>query len=336
MKKTIVLTGGGTAGHVTPNLALIPYLKDEFDIYYIGGGGIEETLVSPRTDVSYSSISAPKLQRDKFFANFSLVRRIPEAVSEAKKLLDIIEPNIVFGKGGYVSFPVAVAARKHCPVIIHESDRSLGLTNKLIKRRAAQVLSSFEIKGALCTGSPIRRELYDGKANRIVYEKVDGKPVLLVTGGSQGAKALNDAVAAHLEELLERFNVIHLTGKGKSVLPPCRGYLPMEFTTNIADCYAACDLCLTRGGSNTLFELAALKKKSLIVPLEKASRGDQIENAEYFTSKNYAHTLRERDLDELIAALDNLAADKSVTAALADANVDGTARIANIIKETVN
>lgn len=335
MKKTLILTGGGTAGHVTPNLALIPYLKDDFDFYYIGGGGIEESLVAPRADISYSSISAPKLQRDKFFANFSLAFRLPEAVAEAKRLLEVIEPDIVFGKGGYVSFPVAIAAKNFCPVIIHESDRSLGLTNRLIKRRAAKVLSSFEIKGTTCTGSPIRKELYDGKANRIVYERVEGKPTLLVTGGSQGALSINECVTRHLDELTEMFNVIHLTGKGKPAAPPRKGYLPMEFTTNIADCYAACDVCLTRGGSNTLFELAALKIPALIVPLEKASRGDQLQNAEYFTEKHFAHTLKEGDLDDIIPALSRLMKDETIKPALASASIDGTERIANIIREAV-
>lgn len=330
----VVLTGGGTAGHVMPNLALLPYLKD-CDILYIGGGGIEGEIVK-KAGVRYEQVQAYKLRRDKFFSNFALVYRVPSSVRAAKKILRDFKPDVIFSKGGFAALPTVLASGS-IPVVAHESDCSLGLANKIAKRKCDVICTSFDIalKKGIFTGCPLRQELFSGDRHR--YKKARALPTLLILGGSQGAQNVNNAVIDALDGLLSRFNVIHLTGKGKKTTAPREGYLPIEYTDNIADCYACADYCLTRGGANALCEIISLKLPSLIIPLEKATRGDQLENAEYFASRGLAHVLKESDMtaDSLLRALDSLVADNTLKRSLALApSLDGAERIAEIIKST--
>lgn len=331
-RKRIVLCGGGTAGHVMPNLALVPYLKDNFDIFYIGGGGMEREILKNRTDISYHEINAVKLRRDNVLSNAKLIYTLPRAVREAKKLLEIIEPDVIFSKGGYAALPVVLGAGK-IPVVAHESDRTLGLANRLCQHKCKVICTSFEIKGnkTVQTGCPLRRELYSGNPKAYTFDNC--KPTLLVLGGSQGALALNNVVSECFDYLTDKFNVIHITGKGKSTIGKRDSYIPIEFTDNIADCYACSDLALTRGGANVLFELCALKIPALIVPLEKASRGDQIENAEYFAEQGFACVLRESELcqNTLAPALESVKDGKIKAALLRSPTVDGCEKICSVL-----
>ena len=240
--KRIVLTGGGTAGHVTPNMALVPKLIDEgYNIYYIGSyEGMEKKLIED-IGVTYYGISSGKLRRYFDIKNFSDPFRVIKGFFEAKKILKKLRPDVVFSKGGFVTVPVVIAAKQlHIPVIIHESDMTPGLANKLSIPSASKVCCNFpETMGyipegkAVLTGSPIREELLHG--NKLAALNLCGfaanKPVILVIGGSQGSVAVNDAVRGILPELLKKYQVIHLCGKGKldSTKTDMEGYIQFEY-----------------------------------------------------------------------------------------------------------
>lgn len=328
----IVLTGGGSAGHVTPNLALLPSLRALCDVVYIGTDGIERRLLQ-NTGVPFYTVKAPKLVRGSLFANLALPVRFALSLRAARRALRAIRPAAVFSKGGYAALPVAwAAASLHIPVVTHESDLSPGLANKLIARRARAALTSFPETAAKLprgryAGSPVRPELLraDRAAALRKYGFSGGKPVLLCFGGGSGSAALNAALEGALPALLPRFDVLHLCGKAgasdknKSALSAKDGYVRLEFERDMASAYAAADLALARAGSNTVFELLALKKPSLLVPLEnKRTRGDQVENALYFQRRGLVRVLRERDLSPAVlpAALNDLADDGALRAAL--------------------
>ena len=338
--KKIILTGGGTAGHVTPNLALLPYLSRHFEIHYIGSvGGMEKRLLSPYTNIIYHEIPCVKLVRSPTPKNLLIPFRLVKSVNAAKRLIAEIQPSVIFSKGGFVALPVCLAAGK-IPVILHESDLTPGLANRLAARKCTGFLTAFDagIKGAKCVGAPLRREIYRGDKTKALCECgfTGLKPVLLVTGGSLGAKALNEAVLAALPALTTKFDVAHLTGRGNLSGTKTPGYFEKEFAGNMPDFFAAADAVLSRGGANTLFELAALGLPSLIVPLPKGnSRGDQIDNARYFESRGAMRVLSQEKLspDALSAAITEVCDHKSE---LADAckrlkPIDGTAAIAKIL-----
>lgn len=326
--KKVVLTGGGTAGHVMPNIALLPYLAD-CEIHYIGGRGMEKELLKSFHNVTYHEIPCVKYARGFFFKNLLIPFKLLRSTLIARKVLKSIRPDVIFSKGGYVSLPVALAAGK-IPVITHESDMSLGLTNKLISKKCKYVCTSFDvtaqnIKNGVYTGAIIRRDLLLGK-RRSPF------PTLLVMGGSLGSTAINNCISACLNKLTTEFNVIHIVGKGNASHPHTANYEQIEFTSSMADVYADADYIISRGGSGSLFEIAALRKKALIIPLPKgASRGDQIENAEYFRSRGLVKVLDqnlltpERLLSEL-KELKNFQPQKF--------SVDGTKKVARLILET--
>ncbi|MDR2201420.1 MAG: UDP-N-acetylglucosamine--N-acetylmuramyl-(pentapeptide) pyrophosphoryl-undecaprenol N-acetylglucosamine transferase [Clostridiales bacterium] len=342
--KKLVLTGGGTAGHVTPNLALVPYLKDEFKIYYIGRpDSIEERLVSARADVTFCPMKSVKLDRGKRLGNILVPFKLLAAKCAAKKLLAKIEPDAIFSKGGYVALPVCLAAGK-TPLVIHESDYSMGLANRLSLKKSRFVLTSFphlaeRFPNGVCTGAPLRRELYDGDKSKVeAAHNLRGRKNLLITGGSSGAKAINDAAIAAAPALTRLFDVIHITGKGNASAPPCDRYAQIEFADPIADYYAWADLAVTRGGANALFELAALAVPALVIPLPKGgSRGDQVDNALYFEKLGSVKMLLQENLTPraLIAALENLDRDRPRMTAAAKRirPLDGTKTVAQIIKD---
>lgn len=321
--KRIVLTGGGTAGHVTPNIALLPKLKDlGYDIHYIGSyQGIEKKLIEA-CDIPYYGISSGKLRRYFDLKNFSDPFKVIKGFSEASKLLKELQPDVVFSKGGFVSVPVVIAAgRRKIPVVIHESDMTPGLANKLSFPSASKVCCNFPEtmahlpKGkAVLTGSPIREELLKGNREKaLTFTGLSGtKPVLLIIGGSLGSVVVNEAVRSVLPELLKRFDVIHLCGKGKldQTLTALNGYVQYEYISDeLKDLFALSDIVISRAGANSICEFLALRKPSLLIPLSAAaSRGDQILNARSFERQGYAAVLEEEELngESLLKALQTL------------------------------
>ncbi len=321
--KRIILTGGGTAGHVTPNIALLPRLKElNYDIHYIGSyNGIEKELIE-QFGIPYHGIATGKLRRYFSVQNFTDPFRVLKGMSEAKKLVKILQPDVIFSKGGFVSVPVVLAG-KSCkvPTIIHESDMTPGLANKLSIPSATKVCCNFpetlehlpEGKAVL-TGSPIRQELLRGdkfKAREFLNFKSD-KPVILVVGGSLGAVAVNNAVRALLPELLKSYQIIHLCGKGKvdESLKGVEGYAQFEYIKEeLKDLFALTDIVISRAGANAICELLALRKPNLLIPLSAtASRGDQILNARSFERQGFSVVLEEEELtnDVLLSAINKL------------------------------
>ncbi len=321
--KKIVLTGGGTAGHVTPNLAMIPRLKElGYEISYIGSiDGIEKKLVADY-QLPYYSISTGKFRRYFDWKNFTDPFRVIKGIGDAKKALKEIKPDIVFSKGGFVSVPVIRAAKSlHIPVICHESDMTPGLANKLSIPAATVVCCNFpetvkELpKGkAYLTGTPIRAELANGSREKaLAFTGLSGeKPIIMVIGGSLGAANVNSAVRDALPELLKRFDVIHLCGKGKTAehLKKVEGYVQYEYIKEeLPDLFAAADVVISRAGANAICEILALKKPNLLIPLSaKASRGDQILNARSFEKQGFSLVLEEEELTtlKLVEAVQNL------------------------------
>lgn len=321
--KRIILTGGGTAGHVTPNIALLPRLKElNYDIDYIGSyNGIEKELIE-QLGVNYHGISSGKLRRYFSLKNFSDPFRILKGLNEANKLMTSLKPDVVFSKGGFVSVPVVLAAKRHhIPVIIHESDMTPGLANKLSIPSATKVCCNFPEtlkylpeEKAILTGSPIRQELLlgDKKTALEFCGLTEDKPVILIIGGSLGSAVVNDAVRAILPELLQNFQVIHLCGKNKvdSSFNHLKGYVQFEYVQNeLKDIFALTDIVISRAGANAICELLALRKPNLLIPLSaNASRGDQILNARSFERQGFSIVIEEEDLnnEKLLASIHSL------------------------------
>ena len=325
--KHIVLTGGGTAGHVTPNIALIGRLKEQgYQISYIGSyNGIEKTLIE-ELGIPYYGISSGKLRRYFDLKNFTDPFRVLKGFSEARKLLKQLKPDVVFSKGGFVTVPVVVAAgRLKIPTIIHESDMTPGLANKLCIPSAVKICCNFpETKAhlpegkAVVTGTPIRQELLQGDAEkgRAFTGFTTEKPVLMIIGGSLGAQAVNDAVRRVLPQLLEDFQVVHLCGKGKKddTRDGLKGYVQYEYIeSELADLFAMADIVISRAGANAICELQALKKPNLLIPLSaNASRGDQILNARSFEKQGFSMVLEEEAITDnvLLKAVHDLYANR--------------------------
>lgn len=311
--KKIVLTGGGTAGHVTPNLALIPQLKEKgYDITYIGSyTGIEQKLISDY-GIPYYGVSTGKFRRYFDPKNFTDPFRVFKGYTDALKLLKKIRPEVVFSKGGFVSVPVVrAAATLKIPSIIHESDLTPGLANKLCIGAAEKIccnfpetLKYFPENKAVLTGSPIREELRSG--DKEAAYKLCGfnhsLPVIMVMGGSQGAAAINEAVREALPKLLNDFQIIHLTGKDKmdNMLLGKPGYKQFEYVkSELKDLFSITDIVVSRAGANAISELLALRLPSILIPLSlKNSRGDQILNAQSFEKQGYSMVIDEENLDE--------------------------------------
>lgn len=309
--KKIVLTGGGTAGHVTPNMALIPALKEAgFEISYIGSyNGIERKLIE-EMGIDYYPISSGKLRRYFDLKNLSDPFKVIKGYSQASKLIKKLKPDVVFSKGGFVTVPVVLAAkRRKVPAIIHESDMTPGLANKLCIPSAYRICANFPEtlnhlpKGkAVVTGTPIRQELFDG--NKEEGLKFCGftpdKPVILVIGGSLGSVVVNNAVRSILPSLLEKFQIIHLCGKEKldESLNGTKGYAQYEYIQKeLCDLMDCADLVISRAGANAICEILALRKPNLLIPLSAASsRGDQILNANSFEKQGFSMVIKEEDL----------------------------------------
>ena len=346
--KRIFLTGGGTAGHVTPNMALVPKLIDEgYDIAYIGSyEGMERKLIDD-IGVPYYGISSGKLRRYFDLKNFTDPFRVIKGYFEAKKILKKLHPNVVFSKGGFVTVPVVIAAKKlHIPVIIHESDMTPGLANKLSIPSASKVCCNFPEtiehlpKGkAVLTGSPIRQELFQGRKEtglKLCGFQAD-KPVLLIIGGSLGSVAINNAIRNNLDELLKTYQIIHLCGRGNldQSLDTRKGYRQFEYVKDDLKHYFACaDVVVSRAGANAICELLALRKPNVLIPLGlNASRGDQILNAKSFEKQGYSYVLQEEDVtsETLLNAVNTVYSQRQTYI-----NAMNQSKLANPIETIVN
>lgn len=326
--KRIVLTGGGTAGHVTPNIALLPRLKElGYDIRYIGSrDGIEKKLIE-QYDIPYYGISSGKLRRYFDWKNFSDPFRVIKGYGQARSLLKKLKPDVVFSKGGFVSVPVIMAAKhRRIPAVIHESDITPGLANKLAIPNATKVCCNFPetLKylppdKAVLTGSPIRQELLSGNPlNGLTYCHFKaGKPVIMIIGGSSGSQFINETIRGLLPELLKDYQVLHLCGKGNldETLDNTEGYAQFEYANReLSDMFALADIVVSRAGANAICELLALRKPNILIPLSaSASRGDQILNARSFERQGFSVVIEEEQLSQevLLEAIRNLFKNRS-------------------------
>lgn len=301
--KKIVFTGGGTAGHIMPNLAIIEEIKNKAKVYYIGSIGMEKELVK-NYDIPFYEIPSTKLKRSLSFSNLLIPFKLIKAIKKAKQILKEIRPDVIFSKGGYVALPVVFAAKKlKIRVILHESDMTLGLANKLCKNKCETVCTSFEktaenLKNGLFTGSPLRSQIFKGNKENAkkLFKNYKNKPTILVVGGSLGSKIINENIRKSLDKLKD-YNIIHLCGKNNLSNIKKDNYVELEFANNIEDLYALSNIVISRAGSNVINEILALNKPNILIPLsKKASRGDQILNANYFKEKGYSKVILEEYL----------------------------------------
>ena len=350
--KRIVLTGGGTAGHVTPHLALIPHLQNAgYDIHYIGTeAGMERDMISRLQGITYHAVKGGKLRRYFSWQNFVDPFRVLWGALQSARLMGRLKPDVCFSKGGFVSVPVVIGAWLHrVPVVCHESDYTPGLANRICAMFAKRIATTFPEcaaalgKKAQMAGTPLRPELFAGsRARGLAMAGFSGqRPVLLMMGGSQGAQSVNKVLRESLPRLLPRMDVMHLCGKGnlEPALDNTSGYWQKEFLSGeLPDAFAAADLILSRAGSNSLCEFQALKKPMLLIPYPRtASRGDQILNAQSFERRGLCHVLLQEDLtvDTLVSALHQLYECRGkLRQALQNAPAaDGTQAVLNLIEE---
>ncbi len=322
-KYKIIMTGGGTAGHVTPNLALCPKLKEKgFEIKYIGStNGIEKNIIQ-ENNIPYFGISSGKLRRYFDIKNFSDPFKVLKGVFQAASILSKEKPDVVFSKGGFVAVPVVIAAHlKKIPIVAHESDMTPGLANKLSAPFCDKLCVTFreslkyikDNKGIL-TGSPIREEILNGSKSEGIKlcRFSDDKKILFIMGGSTGSKIINDTIRNNINDLLKQFNIIHVCGKNNLDYnySNLQGYAQFEYVNEeLPDLMAAADYIISRAGANSIFEFLSLKKPTLLIPLsKKVSRGDQILNAKSFEKEGYALVLEEEDIthESFMKKLDEL------------------------------
>ncbi len=339
--KRILFTGGGSAGHVLPNIALIEEIlaRGDVEVSYMGTDGIEKTLVAP-LKIPYYALDCPKLIRGGGWTAFKNNLKIPlalrRAVKNAEKGLKLLRPDLVFSKGGYVSLPVVWAAKRlKIPCVAHESDFSTGLANKLCAGRCKFTFTSFpetakKIRRGKYGGAPVRRAILSAKREeaRRAWNIPDGARVLLVFGGGSGSKAVNDAVRRNLKALAEKYLVLHACGKGNVVESNVKNYRQFEFIKDMGGAYACADVVLSRAGAGTIFELLALKKPALLVPLEGATRGDQRENAAYFKKRGLCRVLPQNRLSDLVEEVEKTLNDEGLKKRLSERGFTaGNARI---------
>lgn len=343
--KKIVLTGGGTAGHIYPALAVRERLGTETEVHYIGGNGMEKNIVGQERGITFHEIKTVKFERKLTLQNLLIPFKLFEAVREAKKVLKEVNPDVIFSKGGFVAVPVVLAAAKlSIPIVSHESDLSMGLANKIILRKCDVMCVSFPdtLKGhekIVYTGQPIRKKVFEGKKSRVYDKNIFDKdlPNLLVVGGSLGAKFINERVWQNLDKLCEKFNIIHICGNQVKEAHKHKNYLQINYADNIGDFFAFADIVLSRAGSGAINEFVALGLPALLIPLSKScSRGDQIENAKLFAKYGVAEVMEEEDFDESIfrSKLDNLYKNKEkyVKNMKKLANFDASIKICEILE----
>ena len=301
--KKIVFTGGGTLGHVMPNLYLINELKG-YDISYIGSNGIEKEKVS--RIVKYYTIPATKFVRGKFWANFKIPFILISAIHKSKKILKKIKPNVVFSKGGYVSLPVCIAARKlKIPIIAHESDFSFGLANRIILKLCNTMCVNFKNlentnKKIVYTGPIFSKDFENETINKSSLHLDENKPTILIVGGSLGSKKINEVIFTIHKDLIEKYNIIHITGKGNCAVKSHDNYNAFEMRNDMPNLYNISDFVIGRSGAGVTAECFFKRVPMLLIPLENgASRGDQLQNAKYYEKQGVATIMREKDLTPL-------------------------------------
>lgn len=344
----IVLTGGGTAGHIYPALSVAQLLKEKYEIHYIGSNGMEKEIVSKEKDIIFHEIEAVKLQRKLTLKNLLIPFKLLRSISKTKKILKELSPVAVFSKGGYVSLPVVIAANKlGIGVVSHESDLSMGLANKIILRYCDYMCTAFEKTAqgndkCIFTGQPIRKSILNGKKTALPFYKSLNKalPNLLIVGGSSGAGFLNKIIKENLDWLCQKFNVVHICGKNKLEKISHENYFQVEYAHNMGDYLDLADFVISRAGSGAINEFLALGKPMLLIPLSKAcSRGDQIENAKLFCSLGYSQMLEEEDYnkEKFIEKLDNLVKNDKIFAKnmKKSAKIDANQEIYNIIEKLI-
>lgn len=353
-KYKIIMTGGGTAGHVTPNLALVPSLQEEgFEIKYIGSkDGIEKEIITSN-NIPYYGISSGKLRRYFDIKNFTDPFKVIKGIHEARKILSKEKPDVIFSKGGFVTVPVVIAASmKKIPVIAHESDITPGLANKLASPFCDKLCVTFREslqfvknnKGVL-TGSPIRKEILSGskaKGKEICGFKND-KDIILIMGGSLGSKVINDNIRKNIDNILKDNNIIHICGKGNidESLKKLDGYKQFEYVSDeLKHLMQSADYIISRAGANSIFEFLALKKPTLLIPLSKnASRGDQILNANSFKKEGFSLVMQEEELQEkgILEGIKMLKESKqNLVKNMNESKLnDGVKEIINVIKSSI-
>ena len=296
--KKIVLTGGGTAGHVYPALAVAEKLKG-YEIHFVGSSGMERDILKNFPYIKYHEISAVKLERKLTFKNLLIPFKLFSSIRQAKKILLQIRPDVIFSKGGFVAVPVAIAgARQNIPIVSHESDLTFGLANKIILRYCKIMCTSFEEtanrKKCVYTGQPIRQDIFQGKKQMFNFS--NSLPTILILGGSLGAQFLNSIVFENLEKLTSKYNILHICGRKNFKNIKHKNYHSVPYADNIQDFYATADIVISRAGSGVINELLCLAKPMLLIPLSKqSSRGDQIENAKLFEKKGYCEVIKEEE-----------------------------------------
>ena len=332
--KKILFTGGGSAGHVLPAIALIEEILSDgiADVCYMGTNGIEKSILS-EWKIPFYEISCPKLVRGGGFSAFKENLKIPfrlkKAVAEAKKGLEIFKPDVVFSKGGFVALPVVLASKKlKIPCFAHESDLSPGLTTRLTATKCIKTFTSFpetakKIKRGVYSGAPIRRVVFNSSKADARRKLGIGfhEKVLLVFGGGSGSKAINDALRKALPTLTEKYFVLHVCGKGNLVKSNVKNYMQFEFVSDMGTLYACSDAVVARAGAGTIFELLSLKKPSLLIPLSGATRGDQIENAHYFQSRGLCRVLSQDNLFSFFEEVTKLFTDEQLKSRLLDCEI---------------
>jgi len=346
--KNIVFTGGGTAGHIMPNIAIIEELKN-YNIYYFGTNGMEKEIISQYPNIQFIEIEAIKLIRSLTFKNLLIPFKLAKSINKIKKQLQKINPVLIFSKGGYVSVPTCLAGSKlNIPIITHESDYTVGLANKIISKKSKYICCSFQEtsrkigKNSIFTGSPIRKKILCGNAEVVKnrHKLNYSKPLILIIGGSLGAQAINKTIWQNLQKLSEKYTIIHIVGKNKinKEIKESENYIQLEFVSDVENYFKASDLIISRAGSNTIFELLALAKPMLLIPLpKKSSRGDQIINAKCFYKNNFGNILMQEDLtiDTLIKKINETLQNKSlyIKSIKESKNHNGTDTIVKLIQD---
>ena len=299
---TIATTGGGTAGHVIPCVALFPDLKKRFDrIIHIGGNGMEKQLI-PSYGIDFYETNVIKFDRTRLLSNLKIPFVLSAATREAKTILMREKVNVVFGKGGYASLPTILGAKKlGIPIVIHESDYNMGLANKLVSKYAHLILTSFpETKGGLYVGNPLRKEIFMGDKRKLFskYCLDRNKKTILVFGGSSGARIINDVIFSLAKDLITEYNLIHLVGNNEKRRLFAQNYIALPYVNNMQDFFAIADIIIMRGGANSLQEVTSLGKRVICIPLpkSKSSRGDQIDNANSYYKRGLIDVLYQEDL----------------------------------------
>lgn len=339
--KKILFCGGGSAGHVIPNISLIEELK-EFHCCYAGTGGIEENICK-NNGIEFYKFDAVKFVRGKLFCNLAIPFKLIKSIKQVGKILDNVKPDLLFCKGGYVCIPPALAAKKRkIPILTHESDIEAGLANKIIASKCKKVLTAFpqtaaKFKNGKFVGTPMRNNLFNRSREQAKQKlQLDSRPTLIVFGGGSGSKIINDNIRNIAFELCKKINILHLCGKGNKIEANINGYRQIEFADDMGLVYACADGAVARCGSNSANELIALKIPTLFIPLENsASRGDQVKNAEYFLNNGLCRVLKERELnpDTLKDGIIELFNDKKLKTALNESKIEcGNNAIINEIR----